>query len=495
MATLASLTDAFGAVLSYIIRPLREAEWGAWRTFWLERLFDDRFVVVYFLPLVFVLLLFPRHRLRMGVVLTGLAFMAYVFGVLYAGLWLLTVVVFYWIAERFAVESQRKDVLQIGPPLAMGAIFGGWYLCTMLLHKVKLSGEQNAWLLEHLPWIFPLGVRGWAWEPHLRLLDHTPAIDDPPQLVFTLFWNVHNIGTAYLLIRMFQYLSEIKRGNLPREQRTLSSFLAFTCYAPTLIQGPIERYARFQEEMDTCHERRSWWNVPPAMLRIAIGISKSVVGTLYFLPLLRDTYGLGGGDVFWKNPEQIESFWLLYLGVFFQIFWLYLEFSGYCDVAAGIARLLGYRQVENFRMPWIATSLRDFWRRWHISLSFIVRDYIYIPMGGNRRHTTLNLCVAFFLVGIWHFLIPRAAIWGIVMGLMIAVNQYWVGWMKRLDERTTGTLPAVRRGWLKLRPLPQICAWLITQHVFVFSLLIFFGGSGAYNVMREIVRRVWVWLT
>jgi alginate O-acetyltransferase complex protein AlgI len=82
---------------------------------------------------------------------------------------------------------------------------------------------------------------------------------------------------------------------------------------------------------------------------------------------------------------------VLYVGVAVHLYWLYLLFSGYCDVSAGFARLLGYRQAENFDKPWLSTSLRDFWRRWHLTLSFILRDYVYIALGGNRRHVPLNI--------------------------------------------------------------------------------------------------------
>jgi D-alanyl-lipoteichoic acid acyltransferase DltB (MBOAT superfamily) len=199
-------------------------------------------------------------------------------------------------------------------------------------------------------------------------------------------------------------------------------------------------------------------------------------------------------SIYFKHPEQVETLWMLYTGVFWAILTLYLQFSGYCDVSAGFARLLGYRQIENFRRPWLATSMRDMWRRWHISLSFILRDYVYIALGGNRRHVLINLCITFFLCGIWHSPILKVGLWGLLMGLMVWINQRWVDWMKRVDATPTGALPAIRRGWLKLRPLPQICAWLITQHAFVFSLLLFFGGSGIIRVPREIVRRVWEWL-
>jgi D-alanyl-lipoteichoic acid acyltransferase DltB (MBOAT superfamily) len=507
--TLANLTDALHAVWRYLGTPLAATPWADWRGFWLEQILDDRFVVIYFLPLLPILILLPRgaaavmrrpgppitgRALRVGIIITGLAFMTYIFGVLYAWLWLMTMVAFHRLGERFAIECRRTDVLRIGPPLAAIGLVGGWYALTMVLHKLRLPADLNTWLFANLPWIFPLGARGLGWEPYFRALHQAPGNGGPFQLIHALFWNVHNIGSAYLAIRMLHYFSEIKRGTLPAERRTLLNFLAYTCYAPAFLQGPIERFAVFQDEMDTCHQRRSWRNLPPAVGRMGWGLSKSLIGTLYFQPVVLGQLGLGFSNTYYLHPEQIRSFWLLYFGVFLQIFWLYLEFSGYCDVSAGMARLLGYRQIENFRMPWLAASLRDFWRRWHISLTFILRDYVYIALGGNRRHMLRNVLVTFFLIGIWHAFKPQVGIWGIAMGLMVYVNQLWARWMGRLDQSPTGILAAVRRGAGKLWPLPQVCAWLITQHAFVFSLLIFFGGVGAINVTREIFRRVWQWL-
>ncbi len=493
-ASLTTFVDTARLCGEYLLNPLVHTPWTDGRDFWLAKIFDDRFVVVYFLPLLPILLLVSRRQLRLAILLTGLAFVTYVFGVLYAGLWLLTCVGLHWLSERFAIECQRTDILPIGPPLAAITIVGGCYALTMALNDLILPVAWNTWLFEHARWIFPLGTRRLPWEPFFPRLHTSPTGDEPAPLFHALFYNVHNIGTAYLAARMLHYFSEIKRATLPRERRTLLNFLAYTCYAPALIQGPLERFAQFQEELDTCHARRTWRNVPPALGRIGWGLLKSLTVTWYFQPLLWDVYGLGHVNTYYRHPEQIQSFWLLYLGVFFQIFALYLEFSGYCDVTAGIARLLGYRQIENFRMPWLATSMRDLWRRWHISLSEILRDYVYIALGGNRGRTTFNLCVTFFLCGIWHKLVPQVAIWGVLMGLMVAVNQHWVRWMKQLDARPAGALPAFRRGFLKLQPLPRVCAWLITQHAFVFSLLIFFGGVGALNVTREILRRIWSWL-
>lgn len=491
---LVALFGQLEAVRRFLLDPIRLAAWSDWRAFWQTQIFDDRFLVIYFLPLLPLLLLVPQRWLRHAIILSSLLFMGYVFGVLYVALWLLTCLFLHWLAERFAVECRRTDVLRAGPPLAAGAIIGGWYALTMALDDLRLPVSFNGWLLEHLPWVFPLGARGLSWEPRLARLHHNWFRGEAPQLFHALFWDVHIVGTAYLAIRMLHYFSEIRRDTLPGEQRSRLNFLAYVCYAPALIQGPIERFAEFHRQIDTCRGRRSLRDATIGLLRIAMGVSKSIIATLYFHPVLWYRLGLGHTELLWKHPEKIGSFWLLYFAVFLIIFNLYLEFSGYCDVAIGMSRVLGYRQIENFRMPWLATSLRDFWRRWHISLSFILRDYVYIPLGGNRRHTLRNLLITFFLIGIWHRLVPQVGAWGLLMGLMVWVNQRWARWMKRLEAQPSGLFAGIRRAVLRLRPLPTIAGWLLTQHAFVFSLLVFFGGLGGVNVACELVRRVSVWL-
>ncbi|MCA9242929.1 MAG: hypothetical protein KDA32_03155 [Phycisphaerales bacterium] len=487
----------FERVWRFLIDPILATPWGDWSGFWERVVFDDRLVVIYFLPLVPLLLLFRGDALRKAIIATSAAFLIYVFGALYAAFWLVTCVAFYFIGERFAIEAKRKDVLQIGPPLFAAATLLGWYYGSVALLGTNIPTETNNWLFEHLPWVFPLPVRL-----------HWPVAFGPmgPAPLFaTMFYNTHNIGMAYFLVRMLHYFAEIKRGGIAKEERGLLRFVTYAAYAPAMIQGPIERYPAFQQQIETSHERRGFGAVPIAFARIGWGVAKVLIGYWYLFPIAHDVLAIDRPNLleqtYYAHPEQIESFWWLYFGVYVQIYMLYLEFSGYCDVSAGMARLIGYRQVENFDWPWFATSLRDFWRRWHISLSAMLRDYVYIALGGNRRHTTLNLCLTFGLCGFWH--IPNISpfmriwgialvMWGVLMGLMLAVNQWWVSWMKRVDERQTGVMYAIRRGAARLWPLPQILAWAITMHFFVHSLLIFFAGPiGARNVYYEMFRRLW----
>jgi hypothetical protein len=476
-----NLLSALQPAGAWLARALVDADWTDWHGFWLKQIFDGRLLIVWFLPLAPLLALTPQRLLRPVLIASGLLLLGQLFGAAYMLFWLLSCTAFFYLSEAYARECRRTDVLPIGPPLAAIGLVCGWYLGLQALGRLTLPADWQAWLAEHALWVFPLGLRELPWEPTFLAGRETP-------LISAILFDPHLIGSAYLVARLLHYFVELRRDTIPPARRTLLNFLAWTCYGGNVMQGPLERFPAFHEKLDACAGERGWRHLLPALGRIALGVGKSVVSTLYFVPILWEL-GYDTNGLYYGRPHEIESYALLYFGVFFQIFGLYLEFSGYCDVSAGIARLWGYRQVENFAMPWLATSLRDFWRRWHISLSSMLRDYVYIPLGGNRRHVTLNLCLTFALCGIWHRPLLKLALWGVLMGLMLSANQQWVAWMERLDHAPRGWLPAVRRGWLRLRPLPQICAWLLTQHAFVFSLLVFFGGAGAWRVVWELLRR------
>jgi alginate O-acetyltransferase complex protein AlgI len=207
-------------------------------------------------------------------------------------------------------------------------------------------------------------------------------------------------------------------------------------------------------------------------------------------PYIAREMGLSVDGLYFKRPGEIESTALLFFGGHLYTFWLYLEFSGYCDLAAAISWLIGYRPIENFRWCWFSTSLVDLWRRWHISLSFILRDYIFNPLVRKRWPPTLCLCVTFGVCGLWHVLTPPLLLWGVAMGLAVSVNQRWSRWMRELDRGPRRRLSRVRAAWMRLRPAPTILSWLVTMNGFCLLNLLFFGGTGgARRVVLELLRR------
>ncbi len=485
--TLAQLQTYGHALLELVREPLLRADWRDAHAFWISTVFDDRFLVVYAIPLILPLLLLRGQALRAAIIATGLLFLGYLYGVFYAAFWLLLCIGLHRLARSFARECRRTDVLPWGPPLAAWLILGGGYFASFYLAAIRLPEPLNDWLYAHLPWLFPLGLRGLRFEPDWLRLVPTAArtANGTPQLFAAVFWNPHNIGTAYLAMKMLHYFSEIRRGALDPARVGLGRFLSWVCYAPTIMQGPIERLPDFEQQIDSAHERRGIRAVALGLYRIGWGLLKALIATLYLYPIVRDR-----SDVYFHHPEQIESTAFLYFGIYIYIFWLYLEFSGYCDIAIGLSRMIGYQVVENFRQPYRATSLRDFWRRWHISLSFLVRDYIYIPLGGNRRHALRNVILTFVVIGLWHAPLFQLAAWGVLMGVMVRINHHFSSWMQRLDQQPDTPLGRLRRIIRRLGPLPAILSWAITMHFFVHSLLLFFGGHAIWKVTWELLRRI-----
>jgi D-alanyl-lipoteichoic acid acyltransferase DltB (MBOAT superfamily) len=458
---------------------------GQWREFWLRFVFSDRYMVCFFAPLLLVLLLLPQRHLRTGIIATGLLFMAYLFGAVYPLIWLAQCIVFYQLSEAFAVEAKRKDVLQWGPPTAAVACVGGWYVVSMWLSHVHFPGSLSVWMNENLTWLYPLGARPYAWESVWGWQPGQP----PVQLFYALFLLPQVNGIVIFTIRMMHYFSELKRDTIPAAQRSLTKFLAFCSFAPTMIAGPIERYREFNYEIDHCRENRNWRETLYGLGRIALGLGKHFFNLLILAPAV---YGWIKYTGYYTHPENIASYWALLISIQLQVFCLYLNFSGYCDVGIGMGRIMGYRVIENFDRYWLSASLTEAWRRWHISFSFILRDYFFIPLARRRWNVLLALVVTFAVCGLMHNLAITFVIWGVVMGCMVAVNQRWSRWMRALDRQPQRALSAVRRNWLRLQPLPHLCAWFITMNFLAGSVLVIMNDGGnlqGWRVIWELVRR------
>ena len=479
---IATLAQAFPSVDQNVWQAIQDVRWTDWSGFWLRYLLSDRYMVCFFLALVPLLLFVPRRHLRTGIIVSSLVFLAYIFGAAYPLVWLVMCVAFFYLGERFVIEAKRTDVVRWGPPLAAILCIGGWYLGAMLLGLVHVTRDNNDLLFEHCPWLFPLIVRAGFFEG-----------DHPPQW-FTLFFVVQLNGIVIFVIRMIHYFSELKRDTIPPAQRTLTNFLAFASFAPTVMQGPIERFADFQKGLAHCHERRTPRDMLYGLYRIGMGLVKNLFLLLVVRPPLARLLVDQG---YFTQPERAESYVLLFFCVHFLVFHLYIEFSGYCDIAIGLARLLGYRAAENFNKPWLATNLTDIWRRWHITLSFICRDYIFMPMVRRRWSPVTSLVVTFLIVGALHNMNPSYLLWGAVMGLMVAVNHKWTRWMRDLDRAPERRLSKIRRFWLKLRPLPTLCAWALTMNAFVFSGLILAWTLERWYgcwIAWELIRRPALWI-
>ena len=252
------------------------------------------------------------------------------------------------------------------------------------------------------------------------------------------------IGISFFTFQKLSYTIDVYRGRC-RPIANVIDFAMYVALFPQLVAGPIVRFRDIRLQIRRRIE--TWEAFYAGAVRFSWGLSKKVI--------LADTCGRFADAVFGLEAASLDttSAWLGALAYTLQI---YLDFSAYSDMAIGLGMLFGFRFLENFNRPYSAVSLTDFWRRWHISLSRWFRDYLYIPLGGNRKgaaRTYLNLTLVFLLCGFWHGANWTFVVWGAYHGLFLVF------------ERITGlrTLPDNRlRGLRRLLTLGAvICGWVI----------------------------------
>tara|TARA_R110002110_G_scaffold168566_7_gene370107 strand:+ start:4107 stop:5558 length:1452 start_codon:yes stop_codon:yes gene_type:complete len=231
------------------------------------------------------------------------------------------------------------------------------------------------------------------------------------------------VGISFFTFQGISYVVDVYRGHVTAE-RVLINVMLYISFFPQLVAGPIVRAADFLPQL---HRPVSLTraHVGVGTVLILSGLAKKMVIANYLATELVD-------PVFF-DPSAVGALDLL-LGIYGYAVQIYCDFSGYSDIAIGVAALLGYRFLENFDQPYRASSLRDFWRRWHISLSTWLRDYLYLPLGGNRlgeAKTYRNLFLTMFLGGIWHGAAWTFIFWGVFHGTMLGVERYVRG---KLDE-------------------------------------------------------------
>jgi alginate O-acetyltransferase complex protein AlgI len=222
------------------------------------------------------------------------------------------------------------------------------------------------------------------------------------------------VGISFYTFEAINYTVDVYRGKIHAE-RNLDYFLLFILFFPHLVAGPIVRAADFLPQVE--RPKRLTWT------RFAVGGRQIVLG-LFKKMVIADRMAMVVDPVF-ANPDSFETavVWMAAVAYSIQI---YCDFSGYSDIALGTARMLGYRLTINFAMPFAATDISDLWRRWHISLSTWIRDYVYIPLGGNRGstlRTSFNLLAAMTLCGLWHGANWTFVVWGAMNGMYLIVHR------------------------------------------------------------------------
>jgi alginate O-acetyltransferase complex protein AlgI len=228
-------------------------------------------------------------------------------------------------------------------------------------------------------------------------------------------WNIIlPIGLSFHTFQSLSYVIEVYRGN-QRAEKNLIIYATYVMFFPQLVAGPIERPQNLLHQFRE-HHAFSYDNVTQGLKRMAYGFFKKVV--------IADRLALYVNDVY-KSPKSANGAQLTIATVFFA-YQIYCDFSGYSDIAIGAARVMGFHLMENFDSPYHSLSIGEFWHRWHISLSTWFKDYLYIPMGGNRvgrqRHI-LNLMITFAVSGLWHGANWTYVIWGTLNGAYLVFGQ------------------------------------------------------------------------
>ena len=262
------------------------------------------------------------------------------------------------------------------------------------------------------------------------------------------------LAISFFVFEFVHYLVDVGRGGEPI--RRPIEFGIFAIFFPSLVAGPIKRYQDFTASLRSGLDRIELAEVAAGAQRVALGFVKKL--------LVADN--LTAGISFYDKSFAALSptgAWLLLAALGARIFF---DFSGYSDIAIGLARMMGLRLPENFNWPFLATSLQGFWQRWHISLSSWIRDYVYIPLGGSRHgpaRRLLNGLLAFAICGVWHGAAWNFVLWGLWHGLGLAINAGYRDALGPFGER-------LARGFARWPAL----GWLLTLPFVTFGWLLFF---------------------
>ncbi len=252
------------------------------------------------------------------------------------------------------------------------------------------------------------------------------------------------IGISFYTFQAISYLVDVYRGDVPA-QRDVYKVALYIALFPQLVAGPIVKYHDIAIQLRD--RRETWSDVVLGLKRFVVGLAKKV--------LVANALGEAVDPIFALAPGAL-SVSQTWFGAVFYALQLYYDFSGYSDMAIGLCRVFGFHLPENFNYPYVSKSITEFWRRWHVSLSTWFKEYLYIPLGGNRiskPRTYFNLAVVFFATGLWHGAQWSFIVWGLYHGLFIVAEKL-TGW----NRDRTGWRRAVQHAYLLLVAL---IGWVI----------------------------------
>lgn len=358
-------------------------------------LFSSLEFLLWFLPIFFILYALTPKRFKNAALLTG-SLIFYAMGEeRYLWLMIVSVLVNYFVGIFLGKKNRYKSRLDWRKVVLFFAITGN--VIVLFVFKVTLGGDE-----------MPLGV-------------------------------------SFYTFQILSYLIDIYRGTIPAEHSLVKTATYVTMF-PQLISGPIVNYGEVAAEMSA--RRMTWKSVQDGLKVFTLGLIAKV--------LVADRVGLLWNDVQVRGFESISTP-LAWLGAVAYSFKIYFDFYGYSLMAVGLGTMIGFRLPENFREPYMAASVRDFYRRWHITLGRWFCSYVYIPLGGNRRGelcTVRNLLIVWTLTGLWHGISGNFLIWGVLLWVLIVLERQINGFWNRHPI-------GGRNLWKPLHILPHLYLWAV----------------------------------
>ncbi len=325
------------------------------------------------------------------------------------------------------------------------------YFCAIRIEDSSNKRSRKAWLITSLVTNFGL----------LGYFKYTNFFVENLSEIFGIrashFDIVLPVGISFFTFKTLSYTIDVYRGEIAAN-RSLWQYAMFVTYFPELVAGPIVRASVFLPQM-TRSLKFSWERVYVGLQIVLLGVTKKVLIADRMAPFVDEVF---------RSPAGFSRFSVITAILAYSI-QIYCDFSGYSDIAIGISKIIGFDLPENFNMPYIATSITEFWRRWHITLSSWLRDYLYIPLGGNRKgriRTYINLFIVMLLGGLWHGASWNFVFWGALHGVGLAIHKIW-----------TETRPSSARFTAFMQSKPYLVVSWASTFIFVCFAWIFFRSQ------------------
>lgn len=311
------------------------------------------------------------------------------------------------------------------------------------------------------------------------------------------------IGISFFTFQILSYIIDLYRGKY-KAQKNIINLALYISFFPQLIAGPIVRYEDINEQLET--RKCTLEKTAEGVRRFIYGLAKKVI--------IANSVAFTVDQIYALEPTQVTGM-LAWVGAIFYTLQIYYDFSGYSDMAIGLGKMFGFEFLENFNYPYLSCSVQEFWQRWHMSLGTWFREYVYIPLGGNRKgaaRTNINVLIVFFLTGLWHGASFNFILWGIYYGVLQIIERF--GFRKFLDKHRIFshiyTILTFVFGWVVFRAedlkqagsmlIRMLMPWKYTEKVIAWQqvlnnrtvLIALLGILGAGILQKLVSKKKWI---